>query len=41
MEGASLELFADQITGNNSFPVSDEDVMNSSEALEKINLAAR
>ena len=41
MEGASLELFADQITGNNSFPVSDEDVMNSSEALEKIILAAR
>jgi len=40
MEGTSLELFADQITGNGSFPVSDKDVMHSSEALEKIILAA-
>jgi predicted dehydrogenase len=40
MEGASLELFADQITSSNSFPVSDEDVINSSGALEKIILAA-
>ena len=40
MEGASLELFADQITGNGSFPISDEDVMLSSEALEKIIMAA-
>jgi predicted dehydrogenase len=36
MEGASLELFADQITGSASFPVTDKDVMLSSEALEKI-----
>jgi predicted dehydrogenase len=36
MEGASLELFADQITGRGRFPVSDKDVMLSSEALEKI-----
>ena len=41
MEGASLELFADQITSSNSFPVSDEDVINSSGALEKIILAAK
>jgi predicted dehydrogenase len=40
MEGASLELFADQITGNGIFPISDEDVMLSSEALEKIIMAA-
>jgi len=40
MEGASLELFADQITGSGSFPISDEDVMLSSEALEKIIMAA-
>ena len=40
MEGASLELFADQITGSGSFPVSDEDVMRSSGALEKIIAAA-
>jgi predicted dehydrogenase len=41
MEGASLELFADQITGSGNFPVSDKDVMHSSEALEKIVAAAR
>lgn len=41
MEGASLELFADQITGSGSFPVSDKDVMYSSGALEKIIAAAR
>ena len=40
MGGASLELFADQITGSGSFPVSDEDVMRSSGALEKIIAAA-
>ena len=40
MEGASLELFADQITGSGSFPVSDKDVMYSSGALEKIIAAA-
>ena len=40
MEGASLELFADQITGSGRFPISDEDVMLSSEALEKIIMAA-
>jgi predicted dehydrogenase len=40
MEGASLELFADQITGSGSFPVSDKDVMHSSGALEKIIAAA-
>ena len=40
MEGASLELFADQVTGSGSFPISDEDVMLSSEALEKIIMAA-
>jgi len=36
MEGASLELFADQITGSGSFPVSDKEVLYSSGALEKI-----
>ena len=41
MEGASLELFADQITGSGSFPVSDKDVVYSSGALEKIIAAAR
>ncbi len=40
MEGTSLELFADQITGNGSFLVSDEEVMFSSDALEKIIKAA-
>ena len=41
MEGASLELFADQIDGERSFPISTEDVMLSSAALEKIILAAQ
>ena len=41
MEGASLELFADQITGSGSFPVSDKEVLYSSGALEKIIAAAR
>jgi predicted dehydrogenase len=40
MEGASLELFADQITGSGSFPVSDKEVLYSSGALEKIIAAA-
>jgi predicted dehydrogenase len=40
MEGASLELFADQITGSGSFPVSDKEVLYSSGALEKIITAA-
>ncbi|MEE3000878.1 MAG: Gfo/Idh/MocA family oxidoreductase [Pseudomonadota bacterium] len=40
MEGASLELFADQINGEGCFPVSNEEVMMSSDALEKIVLAA-
>ena len=40
MEGASLELFADQISGIGRFPISDKDVMQSSAALEKIILAA-
>lgn len=40
MEKTSLELFADQITGNGKFLVPDEDVLLSSEALEKIILAA-
>ena len=41
MEGASLELFADQINGEKNFPISVEDVMASSDALEKIILAAQ
>lgn len=41
MEGASLELFADQINGEKNFPISVEDVMASSAALEKIILAAQ
>ena len=41
MEGASLELFADQINGERSFPITTEDVMLSSAALEKIILAAQ
>ena len=40
MEGASLELFADQINGEGCFPVSNEEVMMSSDALENIVLAA-
>jgi predicted dehydrogenase len=40
MEGASLGLFADQITGSGSFPVSDKEVLYSSGALEKIIAAA-
>ena len=40
MEGAALEAFADQITGKGNYPVSDEEVILSSEALENIIEAA-
>jgi predicted dehydrogenase len=40
MEGKSLELFADQITGTGKFLISDEEVMQSSAALEMIVNAA-
>ena len=40
MEGAALEAFADQIEGSSKYPVSDDEVISSSEALEKIFAAA-
>ena len=40
MEGAALEAFADQIEGSGKYPISDDDVIYASEALEKIFVAA-
>ena len=40
MEGAGLEAFADQIEGSAKYPISDDDVIYASEALEKIFVAA-
>ena len=40
MEGTALEAFADQIIGKGNYPVSDEEVILSSEALENIFEAA-
>ena len=40
MEGAALEAFADHIEGSGKYPISDDDVIYASEALEKIFVAA-
>jgi hypothetical protein len=40
MERAALEGFADQVSGTGKYLISDDDVIYSSEALEKIILAA-
>ena len=41
MEGAALESFADQVAGTGTYFISDEEVINSSDAFEKIVNASR